>query len=353
MIHRAVLVLAMTACLSSATPTIEPPPTTPPVLLPQRSGTTSLLQAVSAPSRRVVWVSGHRGTYAVSTNGGESWRTGVVPDGDSLQFRDVHALDDERAWLLAAGEGDRSRIYHTSNGGRTWTLQFHNTEPRAFFDCLDFWDARRGIAFSDAVDGRFYILRTDDGGATWTRVPDESVPAARAGEGAFAASGTCVQTGRDGRAWIATGNAPPNARVLSTADYGRTWNVYLTSLSAGDAAGAASITFRDTLHGVIAGGPVGRPNERGDWTAVSGDGGRTWQAGGRPAMAGAVYGAAYLPRTPALVAVGPGGMDWSTDDARSWTRLDTLAYWSVGFARNGRVGWAVGPSGRITKLIVE
>jgi hypothetical protein len=46
-------------------------------------------------------------------------------------------------------------------------------------------------------------------------------------------------------------------------------------------------------------------------------------------------------------------MDWSTDDARSWTRLDTLAYWSVGFARAGRAGWAVGPNGRITKLVIE
>lgn len=70
-------------------------------------------------------------------------------------------------------------------------------------------------------------------------------------------------------------------------------------------------------------------------------------------MAGPVYGVAYVPRTPALVSVGPGGMDWSTDDAASWNRLDTLAYWSVGFARTGRAGWAVGPTGRITKLMIH
>jgi photosystem II stability/assembly factor-like uncharacterized protein len=323
------------------------------VLAAQRSGTTALLQAVSAPSARVAWVSGHRGTYAVTTDGGASWRAAVVPEGDSLQFRDVYAVDERTAWLLAAGDGDRSRIYHTTNGGQTWTLQFRNTEPRAFYDCLDFWDARRGLAFSDAVDGRFGILTTSDGGRTWTRVSDEALPAARAGEGAFAASGTCVITGTRGRAWISTGNAPPESRILYTADYGRSWSVFLTPLSAGEAAGAATLTFRDTLHGVALGGPLGRPTERGDRTAVTGDGGRTWTLGGRPAMAGAVYGSAYLPRTPALVAVGPGGMDWSTDDARSWSRLDTLAYWSVGFARTGRAGWAVGPNGRITKLVIE
>jgi photosystem II stability/assembly factor-like uncharacterized protein len=345
--------LVLTACFRSAGPDLERAPNSPPVLAAQRSGTTALLQAVSAPSARVAWVSGHRGTYAVTTDGGESWRAAVVPDADSLQFRDVYALDERTAWLLAAGDGDRSRIYHTRNGGQSWTLQFRNAEPRAFFDCLDFWDSRRGLAFSDAVDGRFVVLTTSDAGATWTRVPDAALPAARTGEGAFAASGTCVLTGPAGRAWIATGNAPSESRILSTADYGRSWSVFLTPLSAGEGAGAATLAFRDSLHGVAMGGAVGRPNERGDWTAVSGDGGRTWTLGGRPAMAGPVYGVAYVPRTPALVAVGPGGMDWSTDDATSWNRLDTLAYWSVGFSRTGRAGWAVGPSGRITKLTIQ
>jgi hypothetical protein len=346
-------VLALAACLHSAAPELEQAPSTPPVLAAQRSGTTALLQAVSAPSARVAWVSGHRGTYATTIDGGASWHAAVVPGADSLQFRDVYALDERTAWLLAAGDGDRSRIYHTANGGQSWTLQFRNTEPRAFFDCLDFWDSRRGLAFSDAVDGRFVVLTTSDAGRTWTRVSDAALPPARTGEGAFAASGTCVITGLRGRAWIATGNAAPESRVLYTPDYGRTWSVFLTPLSASDGAGAATLAFRDTLHGVGMGGPVGRPNERGDWTAVTGDGGRTWTFGGRPAMPGPVYGTAYVPRTPALAAVGPGGMDWSTDDAASWNRLDTLAYWSVGFARTGRAGWAVGPTGRITKLIIE
>ena len=350
--NRIAPLLLFVGCLHSA-PELERAPSTPPVLAAQRSGTTALLQAVSAPSARVAWVSGHRGTYAITTDGGERWRAAVVPGADSLQFRDVYAVDERTAWLLAAGDGDRSRIYHTSDGGQSWTLQFRNAEPRAFFDCLDFWDAQRGLAFSDAVDGKFVILTTDDAGRTWTRVPEAALPAARAGEGAFAASGTCVVTGPRGRAWISTGNAPPESRVLYTFDHGRTWNVFLTPLSAAEGAGAATLAFRDTLHGVAMGGPVGRPNERGDWAAVTGDGGRTWSLGGRPAMAGPVYGTAYVARTPALVSVGPGGMDWSTDDAASWNRLDTLAYWSVGFARTGRAGWAVGPTGRITKLTIQ
>jgi len=39
----------------------------------------------------------------------------------------------------------------------------------------------------------------------------------------------------------------------------------------------------------------------------------------------------------------------SVDEGRSWARIDTAAYWSVGFA-SPQHGWAVGPRGRIVKL---
>ena len=36
-----------------------------------------------------------------------------MPGADTLQFRDVHALDADRAWLLSAGPGELSRIYYS------------------------------------------------------------------------------------------------------------------------------------------------------------------------------------------------------------------------------------------------
>ncbi len=86
--------------------------TTPnPILEAQSSGTTALLQAVSVVDENIVWVSGHRATYARTVDGGATWEAGVVPGPDSLQFRDVHAVDAKTAYLLSAGPGDMSRIY--------------------------------------------------------------------------------------------------------------------------------------------------------------------------------------------------------------------------------------------------
>ena len=321
-----------------------------PILTTQHSGTTALLQAVSAVDERIVWVSGHRGTWVRTLDGGVTWEVGRVPGADTLQFRDVHAVSADVAYLMAAGNGELSRIYKTTDGGRTWVLQHLNRDPDVFFDCMTFWEPRMGIVFGDAVRGEHYILRTVDGGATWDRVPAQRLPPALPGEGSFAASGTCSAGSGRGHAWIGTGNASP-ARVLRTTDAGASWAVDTTPLVSGPSAGSASIIFRDTLHGMVLGGEIDKPDGRGDYVAITSDGGRSWSLGGRVTFAGAVYGAAWIPGVAAraAVAVGPGGADVSLDGGRTWARVDTGAYWSVGFG-SPRHGWAVGPRGRITRL---
>ena len=50
-----------------------------PTLTPQDSGTTQGLIAVSPVNKRVVWASGRGGTFAVTTDGGATWRSGSCP----------------------------------------------------------------------------------------------------------------------------------------------------------------------------------------------------------------------------------------------------------------------------------
>lgn len=346
------LVLA-SACSSPDVQEAPPVPLTDVRLEPQESGTEVLLQAVSAVNENVAWVSGHGGTWARTVDGGDTWTARVMPGADTLQFRDVHALDAQRAWLLSAGPGELSRIYRTRDGGETWNLQFLNPEPEGFYDCIEFRGPEYGIAYGDAVDGELRILRTRDGGETWEYSRSADVPPALAGEGGFAASGTCVALGPDGRAWIGTG-AADTARVLATRDDGRTWTAIPTPLPAGESAGIFTIAFRDSLRGVILGGDLARPDDRTDNVAATSDGGVTWTTSGRPVFRGVVYGAAYVPGapTPTLVAVGPNGADWSSDEGRSWSSADTVSFWGLGMASTS-AGWLVGPDGRIVRISFE
>jgi photosystem II stability/assembly factor-like uncharacterized protein len=328
----------------------EAPPPPNPVLESQASGTTALLQAVSVVDESVVWVSGHQATYVRTVDGGATWEAGTVPGLETLQFRDVHAVDANTAYLLSAGTGDMSRIYKTTDAGASWTLQFTNAIPTAFFDCMDFWDADHGLAYSDAVDGRLIIIRTTDGGANWNPVPQDAIPAARGSEGGFAASGTCLVVHGDRTASIGTG-AGDTARVLTTTDRGDSWTAVEVPILSGSArTGITSLVFRDDVHGVAVGGDIRDSTNYTQNVVATADGGTKWTAGGQLAFAGAAYGASFVPGAGGtLVAVGPQGASYSLDDGTSWASLDTLSYWAVGFA-DAANGWAVGPEGRIAKI---
>jgi photosystem II stability/assembly factor-like uncharacterized protein len=316
---------------------------------PQQSPTTVELRGLSAVSPRVVWASGQRGTVVHTVDGGAHWTLDTIPGAGALDLRAIAATSATTAHAISIA--DSSRIYRTTDGGRTWTRRWSATRTGTFLDAIRFWDARHGIAMSDPVGGRFLVLVTNDGGDSWQEIPAERIPPALAGEGGFAASGSCLAVWGDSHVWIASGGAV-SARVYHSPDRGRTWSVHDTPLRAGiPSAGIFSVAFRDSMHGVIAGGDYEKPALGGRNLATTDDGGATWKlADSASSPAGYRSAVAWMPGTrgTALVAVGLSGTDLSRDAGRTWTRVDSVAYNSVAFASE-RTGWAVGPKGRIAR----
>jgi photosystem II stability/assembly factor-like uncharacterized protein len=303
-------------------------------------------RGLCAVSAKVAWVSGTKGTYGRTVDGGQTWDAGTVPEAEKLDFRDAKAFDENKAYLMSAGPGEASRIYKTTDGGKSWKLQFKNDDADAFFDAMGFWDEAHGIALSDPVKGHFRLVVTDDSGATWKRLPEENLPPALPNEGAFAASGTClVKQGANG-VWFGTGGAK-TARVFHSPDRGQHWTVSETPIVAGLAsAGIFSIAFRDREHGLIVGGDYQKPNEIGANAALTADGGKTWMLIDKPFA----YRSCAAWARDRWVAVGTSGSDFSENGGVTWKPLDRQNYNSVAFASTGE-GWAVGPNGRIVAAI--
>jgi photosystem II stability/assembly factor-like uncharacterized protein len=342
-----------------------------PTLTPQHSGTTQLLIAVSPVNSRVVWAAGAGGTYVVTTDSGSTWKSGVVPGAESLQFRDVQGVSARMAYLLSIvnNTGD-FRIYKTEDGGAHWSRQFKNKTANAFYDCFAFWTPDRAVAHSDSVNGVFPDIRTFNG-ETWHSIA-RNMPPALPGEASFSSSGTCITTEGWQNAWIATGGSSV-ARILATRDGGDTWDAYDTPLVSNASAGGFSVAFRDPWHGIVGGGNL--TSNSSAQAATSDNGGQTWTLTNKPPIPGAIFCLAYArglehhhnawserdrfghehDRTVVITTetqpnFSSGAAAWTPDEGQTWFKLPNVSgYWAVAFA-NPEAGWFVGNNGKILKI---
>lgn len=315
------------------------------------TNSTQQFRGVSPVSDNVVWVSGTNSTVLCTTNSGKSW-SNISPDlapenASTFQFRDVQAFSAQKAVILSIGEGNASRIYQTTDGGKQWKLTFLNDEPTAFYDCMAFENEKHGLAMSDPVNGKFRVIETFNGGASWTVIDPAGMPAAMTGESGFAASGTCIEAAA-GRWYIASGGVNPG-RIFRSKNGGKDWEVSNSSIVGGVAAGVFSVRFRDEKVGIAVGGDFEKPTANVDISSYSRDGGKTWMKS-ETFPAGYRSGASWVPaRKDVAVAVGTSGSDYTLDGGKDWRTFDNGTFDAVECISK-HVCWASGSGGRVGRL---
>jgi photosystem II stability/assembly factor-like uncharacterized protein len=312
------------------------------------TGSTAHFRGLSAVSEKLAWVSGYTSTAGVvlrTTDGGATWRSVGPPDAGGLQFRDIEAFDRDHAVIVSIGNNTTDfRVYVTSDGGAHWTQTFTNAEPAAFYDCMTFFNRHQGLVVSDPVNGKFRLISTNDGGTSWQIVSQADMPPALAGEAAFAASGECL-TSHGQRAWFGSGGGA-QARIFSSKDGGKTWQVSATPINSGPSSGVNGIAFHDARHGIAVGGDFNLPKASPNPVALTSDGGTTWRLA---ASAPSEYrsGVDWL-RGHIAIDVGLSGSDYSTDGGNTWTTFDTGSFDTVDCVHT--TCWASGAGGRVAYL---
>ena len=290
-----------------------------------------------------VWACGSNGVILLSNDGGKTWKRLHVAGGDALDFRSVVALDVKKAFVMSSGNGDKSRIYKTVDGGENWKLEFTDSRKAFFLNALA-CDAEC-YALSDPIDGKFVIVTTHNY-EDWKELPGDGMPAAMPGEGAFAASGTSLAVDNDSGMYFGTGGGK-TARVFHSADLGKTWSAVETPIASGSASsGIFSISSKSAVN--VVGGDYQDPKRPYRVAAYSQDQGKTWQLaaqqpGGYRSAVVAIDGAT-------LLAVGPSGEDISDDFGVHWKHMDSLDL-NAGFVLDDRNGWAVGAKGIIARMV--
>jgi photosystem II stability/assembly factor-like uncharacterized protein len=313
----------------------------------QTSGLDTNLRGISvsqtSTGKYAVWASGTKGTVLRSTDDGKTWTQLHVAGGNTLDFRDIEGFGEETAYVMSSGDGEMSRIYKTTDGGESWTLQYTDKRSGFFLDSLACDSKTQCFALSDPVDGRFLILTTDDG-QHWKELPRDKMPAALPTEGAFAASGTAIALCNNKDIYFGTGG--PAARVFHSVDHGRSWIAVETPVVSGN---ASSGIFSIACHGrsiVAVGGNYKEPDGTGKVAVYSNDSGATWRLAEQQ-PSGYRSGVAFLSEDD-FAAIGPNGTDISHDAGVHWIHTDALNLNAASFTAT--LGWAVGPKGTIARF---
>lgn len=320
----------------------------------QTKGIDTDLRAVSAayaPDAKgvlvpVVWASGSNGVILKSLEQGKTWQRLHVKDGDALDFRGIVVFDASTAYLMASGEGEKSRIYKTTDGGETWNLQYSDNRKEFFLDTIACRSEKECFALGDPINGKFLLLKTTDG-EHWNPLPTDSVPPALGSEGAFAASNSCLTLSGDKELFFATGG--PAARVFHSTDGGLTWTVARTPILQGNpSSGAFSLGFDGDKHLIVLGGDYKEAENPDRVSAYSTDNGLTWQLAAK--QPGGFRSAVAHIDDGRWVAVGPSGEDVSTDGGVHWKHTDSLNL-NAFFILDANHGWAVGAKGTIARFV--
>ena len=301
------------------------------------------LRGLSPISDQVCWASGSGGTWLKTEDGGASWQSGTVAGLDTVDFRSIHAFDAQTA--VAASAGQPAVIYRTEDGGKTWN-KVHQEGGEAFFDAIQFIDAQRGYVLGDPIGGKWMILETLDGGRSWHSLA--KLPDAVQGEAAFAASSSSMLADSEGLVFATGGTV---ARLHRYTFASQSWGVReLTDMLQGEPSqGVFAATSLPGAEGlVLVGGDYLKPDYRianallvvGEVTTSTSEGPNGYRSG-----------VAYFQNKGWVVAVGPGGSDFSSNGGHSWQPFSTTGYHAVKAVPGGKALWASGGQGRLGKLV--
>ena len=310
----------------------------------------SVVNASGSSHHVVVWACGSNGVILRSVNQGKTWKQLHVQGGEALDFRGIVAFDATTAYAMSIGEGEKSRIYKTVDGGESWTLEFSGKGSAFFLDDLVCISKTKCYGLSDPVDGKFLLVSSEDG-EHWKELPNQQMLAALPGEGVFAASGTSLAIYGKREIYFGTGGGCV-ARVFRSPDLGRTWTVADTPIASNNASSGifAIIRTRNTV--VVVGGDYKDPSRSDRLAAYSLDDGRTWRLAVRQPdgfrSAVGTFSAATI--GDVTIAVGPDGEDVSDDGGIHWTSAGNLNLNALAGTDANHV-WGVGPKGTIARLI--
>jgi photosystem II stability/assembly factor-like uncharacterized protein len=301
-----------------------------------QQGKPTSIRGLSVVDNNIAWISGSKGTIAITKDGGKTWDWKQVKGYEKSDFRGIEAFSDKEAIIMSSGSP--AVILKTTDGGETWQEKYKKTDSAYFFDAIDFDIPSHGLVLGDPIQGKFLLLETTDGGETWHSFKNQ--PDALPGEACFAASGTGLRLSC-GQTYITTGGAA--SRLLTW--YGKSsWDYRKIPLPHNKASqGSFSFACGDNL-GILVGGDYSDP-KRNDSVAVI----QLSRSVFVPVEKGPAGYQSCVEHigTKTFLSTGTSGSNLTIDGGKTWSKIDDASYNVCRKAKRGTLVLLAGDRGEI------
>jgi len=301
-----------------------------------QQGKPASFRGLSVVNDNTAWVSGSKGTIALTSDGGKTWDWKQVKGFEKSDFRDIEAFSDKEAIIMSSGTP--ALILKTTDGGNNWQVKYNNADTAYFFDAMDFDSPKHGLVLGDPINNKFVLMETNDGGETWA--PFKNPPDALTGEAAFAASGTCLRISC-GLTYITTGG---NAARLLTYHGKKAWDYRNVPLPHSKPSQGGFSFACGSDRGVMVGGDYAKDIRTDSVSATQLT--RSVFVLAEKGPAGFQSCVEYISEKTFL-STGTPGSNLTTDGGKTWIKIDDNSYNVCRKAKKGNLVLLAGDKGRI------
>ena len=243
-----------------------------------------------------------------------------LPSEKNAEFRSIAQTE---KYVFILNVGNPALLYKISKEDLSYELVYQENHEKVFYDSMQFWNDKEGIAIGDPIEGSFSVITTRDEGVSWQKTPSDRLPHLEEGEAAFAASNTNIVI-KGNATWLVSGGK--KARVFHSRNKGKSWSVVETPIVQGkQMTGIFTADFYNSTIGFISGGNYEVLSQNFDNKAVTYNGGKTWNLVAQNQGFGYASCIQYIPNShgKGLISVGASGIYYSDDGGSSWNQWST------------------------------
>jgi photosystem II stability/assembly factor-like uncharacterized protein len=276
------------------------------------------LRAIALSTDRVYYAGDKNRVGYVFLDKSQKFERIIKNDTLNFEFRSIALAGNS---IFALNVGNPALLYKFSNRLIDKKLVYQENNEKIFYDSMQFWNEKEGIAFGDPTNGCLSLIITRDKGETWKKINCDGLPKFEEGEAGFAASNSNISIVGN-KTWIVSGGK--KARVFYSSDKGKNWKVYETPIVQGESmTGIFTSHFYNDKLGVIAGGNYDKPNQNFQNKALTTDGGKTWKLIAENSGFGYASCIQFFPKSGGnkLLCVGAKGIFYSQDKGKSWFQM--------------------------------